>query len=271
MGPAAIAGITAAGNLLSNLVTNRGALRRQQRADRQNIAFWNMQNKYNHPAQQMERLKAAGLNPNLIYGSSVAGATGSAGSIAPSKAAPYAINNPALAGMSAFQTSVQAKNLEAQTLKTLSEGRISKGSEQSLMEINAQKAEQMKAQTITDRATANVANATEKARIAKVTADLVLAQENGNIAEITKKIKQLDQQVKVKGFNSDSVGYILSNVFGMDMRNSADRTKMQVLLGSLGLSQIFKNVFGSVGIGNIFKKPSQKNINIKNQTQNFNK
>ena len=246
MGPAAIAGISAAGSLLSNLVSNRGALRRQQKADRQNIAFWNMQNKYNHPTQQMERLKAAGLNPNLIYGSSVAGATGSASSVAPSKAAPYNINNPALAGMSAFQTSVQAKNLEAQTLKTLSEGRISKGSEQSLMEINEQKAEQMKAQTITDRATANVANATQKARIDKTVADLVLAQENGNIAEITKKIRELDQQVKVKGFNSDSVGYILSNVFGVDMRNSADRTKMQVFLGGLGLSQIFKNVFGSV-------------------------
>ena len=176
-----------------------------------------------------------------------------------------------MAALAGVQTSVQAKNIEAQTLKTLSEGKISKGSEQSLIEINRQKADQMKAQTITDRATANVANATQKARIAKVTADLVLAQENGNIAEISKKIRQLDQQVKVKGFNSDSVGYILSNVFGMDMRNSADRTKMQVFLGSIGLSQVFKNVFGSVGVGNIFKKPSQKNINIKNQTQNFNK
>lgn len=247
MNPAVLAGLIGGiGSLGSSLLTNKGALRRQQYADRQNIAFWNMQNKYNHPVQQMERLRQAGLNPNLIYGSSVAGATGSAGSIAPSKASPYNINNPALAGMSTYQTSVQAKNIEAQTLKTLSEGKISKGSEQSLIEINRQKAEQMKAQTITDRATANVANATQKARIDKTVADLVLAQENGNIAEITKQIRQLDQQVKVKGFNSDSVGYILSNVFGVDMRNSADRTKMQVFLGSLGLSQVFKNVFGTL-------------------------
>lgn len=38
---------------------------------------WNMQNQYNSPAEQMRRMKEAGLNPNLIYGrmdSSAAGA-----------------------------------------------------------------------------------------------------------------------------------------------------------------------------------------------------
>lgn len=37
-----------------------------------NIANWQMQNEYNHPAKQMERLKEAGLNPNLIYGNGTA-------------------------------------------------------------------------------------------------------------------------------------------------------------------------------------------------------
>jgi hypothetical protein len=36
-----------------------------QKAD--NIAFWNMQNEYNTPEAQMERLKKAGLNPNMVY------------------------------------------------------------------------------------------------------------------------------------------------------------------------------------------------------------
>lgn len=39
---------------------------RKQRADA--LADWQMQNDYNSPAAQMERLKAAKLNPNLIYG-----------------------------------------------------------------------------------------------------------------------------------------------------------------------------------------------------------
>lgn len=32
------------------------------------VKFWKMQNEYNSPAQQMNRLKDAGLNPNLVYG-----------------------------------------------------------------------------------------------------------------------------------------------------------------------------------------------------------
>lgn len=38
----------------------------KQRADA--LADWNRQNEYNSPLQQMARLKAAGLNPNLVYG-----------------------------------------------------------------------------------------------------------------------------------------------------------------------------------------------------------
>lgn len=38
----------------------------RQRADA--LADWHMQNAYNSPEAQMERLKAAGLNPNLVYG-----------------------------------------------------------------------------------------------------------------------------------------------------------------------------------------------------------
>lgn len=44
-----------------------------QRADA--LADWNMQNAYNSPEQQMQRLKDAGLNPNLVYGDGNAGAT----------------------------------------------------------------------------------------------------------------------------------------------------------------------------------------------------
>lgn len=33
-----------------------------------NLEMWNYQNEYNSPTQQMARLRAAGLNPNLVYG-----------------------------------------------------------------------------------------------------------------------------------------------------------------------------------------------------------
>lgn len=47
----------------------------RQRADA--LADWQMQNAYNSPEQQMQRLKDAGLNPNLVYGNGSAANTSS--------------------------------------------------------------------------------------------------------------------------------------------------------------------------------------------------
>lgn len=50
--------------------------KQQDDANAQAMTAWNLMNDYNHPIQQMERLKAAGLNPLLVYGSgSVTGNT----------------------------------------------------------------------------------------------------------------------------------------------------------------------------------------------------
>lgn len=43
------------------------------RSYRDNVAFWDKQNEYNTPANQMQRFRDAGLNPNLIYGQGNAG------------------------------------------------------------------------------------------------------------------------------------------------------------------------------------------------------
>lgn len=39
-----------------------------QQAFDNNVKMWNMQNEYNTPQKQMQRLQAAGMNPNLVYG-----------------------------------------------------------------------------------------------------------------------------------------------------------------------------------------------------------
>ena len=46
--------------------TNIQLAREQRQWD---LDMWNRQNEYNNPKNQMLRLKAAGLNPNLVYGS----------------------------------------------------------------------------------------------------------------------------------------------------------------------------------------------------------
>lgn len=70
------AGASILGNVLNNNAVQSANEQSQewqekmygiQRKD--SLADWERQNAYNSPAAQMERLKAAGLNPNLVYGS----------------------------------------------------------------------------------------------------------------------------------------------------------------------------------------------------------
>lgn len=75
VGPLVQAGAQLAGvglNAGAQGATNRKARKFQEqmyeRQRKDSLADWNMMNEYNDPRQQMARLKAAGLNPNLVYG-----------------------------------------------------------------------------------------------------------------------------------------------------------------------------------------------------------
>lgn len=58
-----------------------------QRQHDANLEFWNMENQYNRPSAQMQRLRDAGLNPNLVAGG--AGSVGQAGSISTPEQVKY--------------------------------------------------------------------------------------------------------------------------------------------------------------------------------------
>ena len=81
---AVISAATQFGNSLLNRQTANLNTKRTLRAQRElaeygyakDLEMWNKANEYNSPAAQMQRLKDANLNPNLVYGSgSVAGNT----------------------------------------------------------------------------------------------------------------------------------------------------------------------------------------------------
>lgn len=87
---------------------------RQQYQDE--LEFWRMNNQYNHPTAQMERLRNAGLNPHLVYGN---------GAVANSSSAPSAPNQPKWEGKAPqMETGIgmagldQYFNLEAKQAQT---------------------------------------------------------------------------------------------------------------------------------------------------------
>lgn len=128
------------GNYAVSVAANRKQYKYQQKAMAQqqqyNKDLWDYQNAYNSPQQQMERLKAAGLNPRLIYGSGGASG-GNAGPIAPTEvpaqqAAKMEMPNPVGSYLSARQMDAQYKatmqNLEASRVtQELNQTRIALG------------------------------------------------------------------------------------------------------------------------------------------------
>ena len=125
------AGAGAANTILQPLTTML-----TNRMNRKNaLEDWNRQNAYNHPTQQMQRLKEAGLNPNLVYGS---GATTTAQPIkSPDAQVPNIDPQKIPESIGAYQgiknqqleysriqkamelQDAQKKNIEANTLSTL--------------------------------------------------------------------------------------------------------------------------------------------------------
>lgn len=67
--------------LFGGVLDSAVGLSQQQSQNKFNLDMWNRQNVYNDPKNQMARLKSAGLNPNLVYGSG--GVSGNTTSNAP--------------------------------------------------------------------------------------------------------------------------------------------------------------------------------------------
>ena len=96
-----------------------------EKAYARSVEMWNMQNQYNSPTAQMSRLRQAGLNPNLVYGSGVTGnSAGLAPQYQPAKIQratmePYhgwnlGLSDAASMYMAMRQNKAQVENMEAQ-------------------------------------------------------------------------------------------------------------------------------------------------------------
>ena len=201
-------------SLGSDLITNSGAKRRQQLADRENERRWHMQNKYNTPKAQMGRLKDAGLNPNLIYGSGSAN-TGVAGSISPSKASPYNVKNPV--PLQAVMMATQIDNLKSVTAKNNAE--------------TARITGLTPGQTAAQNAVAGLAslkleigNKTKQYEIDRIIA-------NSDTARFQASIKTTEAEYASRGLKMDQIGQVFT-ALNMDPRNPEDQKIFQGLMAT---------------------------------------
>lgn len=98
-----ISGGAAAGQGILGMIQNRQNRRfaQQQTLQARQWALedWDRQNEYNSPRSQMQRLQEAGLNPNLVYGNGVQGATGNAQSVRSSDQVKWQGNTPDFSGV----------------------------------------------------------------------------------------------------------------------------------------------------------------------------
>lgn len=95
------AGIGMIGSAISQRQNYKYTKKLMELQYQQNLDLWNKQNEYNTPTAQMQRLQAAGLNPNLVYGSSVAGNSSNNTSTSLGSASPVDYTDSMFKGVSA--------------------------------------------------------------------------------------------------------------------------------------------------------------------------
>ena len=246
--------ITAAAGLVASMGSGRKAYHRSKKLmDKQfqmDLDAWNMQNAYNLPKAQMARLKAAGLNPALMYGQGTTGNTSGAPQTKFTQLNPY-MNSGDIGTLS--NASINMALLKAQKDNIESDTQVKKTS-----------------------ATRNkVLTKKDKAEIKKINRSIVnmdtqtakMLQETSNLKDVQSYQRlQNELQTKVvaranKGIiKGDTIGNILE-MFGLDPVNNKDHRNW--LYGALGTwygSTVAKNIMQ--GVGSIV--PSKKTVDIFN-------
>lgn len=115
LAPAVAAGASLLGSAInksSQSSANRQNFELAKYQNAWNLQQWNRENEYNHPAMQMARLKQAGLNPNLVYGSGTQTTSASSPKAAHMEVAPYLQSSQDLGA--AAQAAINAQQLQRQ-------------------------------------------------------------------------------------------------------------------------------------------------------------
>lgn len=120
-----------------NQLTREYNLNLAKQQNEWNIEQWNRENAYNDPSAQIERLRNAGLNPDMMYGGQVSGNVAASSPSMTAGASAVPMDWSALAGRQTFAESqnqilqnrlleAQIKNVESVTDKNVSDTDLNK-------------------------------------------------------------------------------------------------------------------------------------------------
>lgn len=193
----------------------------KQKADNQ--AFWQQQNEYNSPQQQMKRLQEAGLNPNMIYGASSGGASGSAElQKAPDIQSPQ-FKAPEITGMAPNLMSMydmdikraQVDNIKAQTTATQESAILTMLKQHGEGYENASKA--VKAQLDNELMAVSADTVREKLRQLKISNQYQLDESERAIALFEPKLQNAFEDILTKRLGRSVSEQQLRNL-GLDQK-----------------------------------------------------
>lgn len=129
---AGVSGLVSGGNSYAqgrmNKKTREFSREMYAKQKQDNLDYWHMQNDYNDPQSQMQRLKDAGLNPNMVYGASAPGnSSGQVHSATPPawspKAPQFDVGSPLASYFNIATQSATLDNIKATNTKIQAETR----------------------------------------------------------------------------------------------------------------------------------------------------
>jgi hypothetical protein len=204
---------TGAVGLLGSIGSGRKAYHRSKKLmDKQfsmDMEAWKMQNAYNTPAQQMARLKEAGLNPALMYGQGTMGNATGAPQSKFTQLQPYmtagdmgTLANSAIQGMLA---KANKDLLKSQMFKNLSSSKLDDTNRFKINSLLGLEMDKMRSEIEFTKANTSLTRVTSELNNAKI--DLTLDQRKQVQAQVEQVFKNIEVQDKMLEMDySDNVG-----------------------------------------------------------------
>lgn len=165
-----------------------------------NTQMWNAQNEYNTPANQVQRLKDAGLNPSLMMGQGQTGTASAAGGVTPPTAQGVTMHpyQPDFSGIGQAAQTYVAMQLEKS--KVQSQNALTDAQTQQMYIENQYRAQKLLAEIA--QKSANTRNVQAKTAYQTIENSMRKQMLGAEYALTQKQIQSVEQQTKLQMVNT---------------------------------------------------------------------